>query len=141
MQEKFSFLWGRFENLLYGCQPSPVATPPAEHSYLDNPLMFFKQAPSKVCIFIFFSVAFVFAPHLYFGGGEEKGLYLCLCGDHWPLAFSLKAAFSFSEGSTSFATDCKFAQHQVQIQKSLRFATFVSQLRRGIKNTDILRSG
>lgn len=99
--------------------------------------MFFKQAPSKVCISIFFSVAFVFAVHLYFGGGEEKGLYLCLCGDHWPLAFSLKAAFSFSEGSTSFATDRKFALQQVQIQKSFNFATFVSQLRRGTKNTQI----
>ena len=84
---------------LYGCQPSPVPTPPAEHSYLDNPLMFFKQTPNKVCISIFFSVAFVFAPHLYFAEGNRKA-YICVCvgtTGHWH---SLSRQHSHSQRGT-----------------------------------------
>ena len=103
------------------------------------PNVFQTGAEQSLYFYFLFSRTYICAPFV-FCGGEQKGLYLCLCGDHWPLAFSLKAAFSFSEGNTSFATDRKFAHQQVQIQKSLSFATFVSQLRRGIKNTDILRS-
>ena len=99
MQQKFSFFVGSIWKSLYGCQPSPVPTPPAEHSYLDNPLMFFKQAPSKVCISIFFSVAFVFAPHLYFAEGNRKA-YICVCvgtTGHWH---SLSRQHSHSQRGT-----------------------------------------
>ena len=99
MQQKFSFFVGSIWKSLYGCQPSPVPTPPAEHSYLDNPLMFFKQAPSKVCISIFFSVAFIFAPHLYFAEGNRKA-YICVCvgtTGHWH---SLSRQHSHSQRGT-----------------------------------------
>ena len=83
--KSFLFLRARFENLCMAV--NPPQSPPLLLSIpiWTTPLMFFKQAPSKVCISIFFSVALIFAPHLYFAEGNRKA-YICVCvgtTGHW----------------------------------------------------------